>query len=80
MLTATKGIIHSGNIMADMDLRNYEGVEVIITMLTVPGQNRTRQKKKKDIDWDSFITPCKDGERGKDVDAYMREMRDNDRL
>ena len=35
------------------------------------------KKKKTDIDWDSFVIPS---ERGKHVDEYMREMRENDRI
>lgn len=33
--------------------------------------------KKVPVDWDSFVVPS---ERGKNVEEYMREMRDNDRL
>ena len=37
-----------------------------------------QKKVRKDpVDWDSFVIP---GERGKNVDEYMREMRENDRL
>lgn len=36
-----------------------------------------KQKSKEEIDWDSFKIPS---ERGKDVDKYMKEMRDNDRI
>lgn len=32
---------------------------------------------KASVDWDSFVVPS---ERGKNVEEYMREMRDNDRL
>jgi hypothetical protein len=32
--------------------------------------------EKAGVDWDSFAVPS---ERGKNVDGYMREMRENDR-
>ena len=36
-----------------------------------------KKVKKAPVDWDSFVIPS---ERGKHVDEYIREMRDNDRL
>jgi hypothetical protein len=36
-----------------------------------------RTVKKIPVDWDSFVIPS---ERGKNVDGYMREMRENDIL
>jgi hypothetical protein len=33
--------------------------------------------KKDPVDWDSFVIPS---ERGKNVDEYMKEMREHDRL
>lgn len=74
MLTAVRGKIQGNTVVVENeDLRPYEGTEVVITLLETPGS----QKPKKAIDWDSFSIPS---ERGKDVDGYMREMRENDRL
>lgn len=38
--------------------------------------NLSAQKQKCSIDWDGFVIPS---ERGKQVDEYMKQMRDNDR-
>ena len=74
MLAAVKGVIQ-GNIVVikDEDMREYDGAEVVVTLLNYPN----RKKRKAPIDWDSFVMPS---ERGKNVDEYMREMRDDDRL
>ncbi len=74
MLAAVKGIIQGNTVVIeDDDIRDYDGAEVVVTVLNYP------QKKagKKPVDWDSFAIPS---ERGKNVDEYMREMRENDRL
>ena len=55
------------------NLRPYDGTEVVVTLLEHP----VSKKQKPAVDWDSFSIPS---ERGKDVDGYMREMRENDRL
>ena len=74
MLAAVKGIIHGNTvIIKDEDIRDYDGAEVIVTLLEYP----SRKKGKEAIDWDSFVIPS---ERGKNVDEYMREMRENDRV
>lgn len=74
MLAAVKGVIHGNTvIIKDEDIRDYDGAEVIVTLLEYP----SRKKEKEAIDWDSFVIPS---ERGKNVDEYMREMRENDRV
>lgn len=74
MLAAVKGTIQGNTvIIEDDDIREYDGAEVIVTMLGYP-QKKT---KKVSVDWDSFALPS---ERGENVDEYMREMRENDRL
>ena len=57
----------------DEDIRDYDGAEVVVTLLNYP----QRKAKKAPVDWDSFAIPS---ERGQHVDEYMREMRENDRL
>lgn len=74
MLAAVKGIVQGNTVVIeDEDIRDYDGAEVVVTLLNYP------QKKacKAPVDWDSFVIPS---ERGQHVDEYMREMRENDRL
>lgn len=74
MLAAVKGIVRGNTvIIEDEGLRPYDGTEVIVTLL----DSTIQKKQKKVVDWDSFAIPS---ERGKNVNEYMREMRDNDRL
>lgn len=74
MLAAVKGIVQ-GNVVVikDDDIREYDGAEVVVTLLNHP----LKKKEKEPIDWDSFVIQS---ERGKNVDGYMREMRENDRF
>ena len=74
MLSAVKGIVQGNTVVIeDDDIREYDGAEVVVSLLDYP------QKKiqKVPVDWDSFVIPS---ERGKNVDEYMREMREDDRL
>lgn len=73
MLAAVKGIIQGNTVIIEgEDIKEYDGAEVVVTLLDYP-----KVKKKAPIDWDSLAKP---GERGKNVDEYMKEMRENDRL
>lgn len=74
MLAAVKGVVQGNTVVIkDDDIREYDGAEVVVTLLDYP----LMKDKKMSVDWDSFVMPS---ERGKDVDAYMKEMRENDRL
>lgn len=74
MLAAVRGIVQGNTVVIeDDDIREYDGAEVIVTLLNYP----LRKNKKVPVDWDSFAIPS---ERGKKIDEYMREMRENDRL
>ena len=74
MLAAVKGIVQGNTgVIEEDDIRDYDGAEVIVTLLNYP----KKKVKKAPVDWDSFVIPS---ERGKHVDEYIREMRDNDRL
>lgn len=74
MLAAVKGIVQGNTVVIkDDDIRKYDGAEVIVTVLDYS----KKENKKASVDWDSFVLPS---ERGKNVDGYMREMRENDRL
>lgn len=74
MLAAVKGIIKGNTVVIENeDLREYDGTEVVVTLLDYPN----KKKLKETIDWDSFMVSS---ERGNNVDEYMREMRENDRI
>lgn len=74
MLAAVKGIVQGNTVVIkDDDIREYDGAEVIVTVLNYS----QKENKKASVDWDSFVLPS---ERGKNVDEYMKEMRENDRL
>ncbi len=74
MLVAVKGIVQGNTVVIeDDDIREYDGAEVVVTLLNYP----KKKEKKVPVDWDSFVIPS---ERGKNVDEYMKEMRENDRL
>ena len=71
MLAAVKGYYDGTQIVMDENMNLEAGQEVIVTVLDM------QKKARKEIDWDSFVIPS---ERGQDVDGYMKEMRENDRL
>ncbi|MDE7266648.1 MAG: hypothetical protein K2N89_04195 [Lachnospiraceae bacterium] len=74
MLAAVKGIVQGNTVVIkDDDIREYDGAEVVVTLLNYPQKKSTKAF----VDWDSFAIPS---ERGKNVDEYMREMRENDRV
>ena len=73
MLAAVKGRVQGNTVLIHEDIRAYDGTEVIVTLLNYP----QKQIKKTPIDWDSFVIPS---ERGQNVEEYMKEMRENDRL
>lgn len=74
MLAAVRGIVKGNTVVIeDEDMREYDGAEVVVTLLNPPQE----KVKKVPIDWDSFVIPS---ERGKNVEQYMREMRENDRF
>ena len=73
MLAAVKGIIRGNTvIIEDESIRDYDGSEVVVTLLEY-----SKKKEKPPIDWNGLVLPS---ERGKDVDGYMKVMRENDRL
>ena len=74
MLAAVKGIVQGNKvIIEDDDIRDYDGAEVVVTLLNYP----KKKNNKESVDWDSFVIPS---ERGQNVEEYMKEMRENDRL
>ena len=74
MLAAVKGIVQGNTVVIkDDDIREYDGAEVVVTVLNYS----KRENRKMPVYCDSFVLPS---ERGKKVDEYMKEMRENDRL
>ena len=73
MLAAVKGRIQGNVVIIDDDIQEYDGTDVIVTLLGQP----QKKKRKPSVDWDSFVVPS---ERGCNVDEYMKEMRADDRL
>ena len=74
MLVAVKGTIRGNTVVIENeDMREYDGAEVVVTLLDSPKS----KKKKPPIDMDKYVMQS---ERGQHVDEYMREMRENDRL
>jgi hypothetical protein len=60
-------------VIIEDEIRAYDASEVVVTLLDYLKPNST----KKEIDWDSFVIPS---ERGENVEEYIKDMRDNDRL
>ncbi|MCD8133357.1 MAG: hypothetical protein LUE19_05830 [Clostridiales bacterium] len=78
MLAAVKGVIRGNTVVIENDdIRAYDGSEVIVTLLDYPNKPHRKASEKAVLDWDSFVLPST---RGKDVDEYMKEMRDGDRI
>lgn len=74
MLAAVKGIVQGNTVVIEGDdIREYDGTEVVVTLLNYP----KKKAEKTPVDWDSFVLPS---ERGSNVEEYMKEMRENDRL
>lgn len=74
MLAAVKGIVHGNTvIIPDEDMRKYDGAEVIVTLLDTPH----KKSEKPLIDWDSYTVASPIS---KNVEEYMKEMRDDDRM
>ena len=74
MLAAVKGIVRGNTVFIEgEDIGKYDGAEVVVTLLDYPKE----KKKRTPIDWDMYVKPS---ERGKKVDEYMKEIRENDRI
>ena len=73
MLAAVKGKIRGNIVVIDDDIQEYDGTDVIVTLLGQP----QKRKKKPSVNWDSFAVSS---DRGQHVDEYIREMREDDRL
>ena len=83
MLAAVKGYYDGNQIIVNEDDRKNLNVgdELIITILDrISAQKvETRaEKRRRLIDSDAFVIPS--GRTTEEIDEYIREMRDNDRL
>ena len=57
MLAAVKGIVQGNTVVIeDEDIRDYDGAEVIVTLLNYP----QRKAKKAPVDWDSLLFQAKE--------------------
>ena len=76
MLAAVKGIVQGNTVVIeDEDIRDYNGTEVIVTLLE---EILHREKQRKHLL--TGIVLLFQAKEGKHVDEYMKEMRENDRL
>ena len=73
MLTAIEGYIENNQIIVHDNLAPYEGQQFVLTFLNT----RHSSAEKKKLDFSKFGERT---ERGQNVDDYMREMRENDRV
>ncbi len=75
-MLAVGGIIQGNTVVIeDEDIRDYEGRDVIVTILDYP----YKKQKKKKVDLKKYMGR---GEKlfQSDAQEYIREMRDNDRI
>jgi len=71
MLATVKGVIRDNIVVTkNEDMTEYDGTEAVVILLEHPKKSR----KKPSVNWDGYVMPS---ERGKDVEGYMREMREN---
>ncbi len=83
MLAAVRGYYDGNQIVVNEDDRKNlnAGDEVIITILDKISKQKVEtrsEKRMRLIDSDAFVIPS--GRSVEEVDEYIREMRDNDRL
>lgn len=71
-MIALEGRVQGNKIVIENDISAYNGNAVIVTILDKPSSHRRRN-----IDLDSY---SKRTDRGQNVDEYMQETRDNDRI
>lgn len=69
-MLAVNGYYDGSAIVLDKEIEMVKGQRLMVVLET------TRTKRKK-VDLDQYVTPT---ERGENVEAYMEEMRGNDRV
>lgn len=83
VLAALKGYYDGKQIVLNEDDRKNlnMGDEVVITILDKTSRQKdgTREEKRRSlVDLDAFVIPT--GRTAEEIDGYIREMRDNDRI
>lgn len=69
-MLAVNGYYNGSTIVLDKEVEMTKGQRVLVVL-------ETTSTKRKRIDLDKYVTPT---ERGQNVEAYMEEMRGNDRI
>lgn len=69
-MLAVNGYYNGSTIVLDKEVELIKGQRVLVVL-------ETTSTKRKKIDLDKYVTPT---ERGQNVEAYMEEMRGNDRI
>lgn len=69
-MLAVSGYFDGSTIVLDKEVKMIKGQKLLVVL-------ETPKSKRKRIDLDQYVTPT---ERGQNVDAYMEEMRGNDRI
>lgn len=72
-MLSIRGVIQGNKVVLEEDVSEYDGREVIVTILDCPD----KKKDSMQLDLDRFVTPT---ERGKKADEYIEELRVNDRV
>ena len=72
MLSAMHGYVKNKKIITESDISEFEGMQLIITFL-----NESEKQAPPRIDFSKYGHRT---ERGQNVDGYMAEMREDDRL
>ena len=70
-MVALSSTVQGNSIVVNDDIRNYDGMDVIITVLD---SSYRRKRDVSALENDDFIIPS---DRANHVDEYMREMRDD---
>ena len=74
MLAAMSGHVTNNSIVVDGDLKDYEGMNLVVTFLNERTQVPSMKPK---IDFSKYGHRT---ERGQNVEKYMEEIRGNDRI
>ena len=71
MLTAVKGTIKGNTVLLEDEITAIDGSSVVVTILDAP-------VKKSNIDFSKYSKPS--GRSVQEIDNYVKELRENDRL
>lgn len=71
-MLAVNGYYNGNSIVLDKEIEMKKGQRLIVVLET-----STSGRERRKLDLNQYVTPT---ERGKNVEAYMEEMRGNDRI